>query len=49
MKNPLNTPDANGETLGEALLAAVGCLFLAPLAYGGIVLMITSLCLEMPQ
>lgn len=49
MKNLLNTPDASGETLGEALLAAVGCLILAPLAYGGIILMITHFCLEMPQ
>lgn len=49
MKNPLTTPDASGETLGEAILAAVGCLILAPLAYGGIVLMITAFCLEMPR
>lgn len=39
MKNPLTTPDQSGETLGDALLAAVGCLFLLPLAYLGLALM----------
>lgn len=42
MKNPLTTPDASGETLGEALLAAVGCLILAPAAWFGIFLLIAA-------
>lgn len=49
MKNPLTTPDQSGETLGEAILAAVGCLILAPAAYFGIVLMLISVAESAPK
>jgi hypothetical protein len=40
MKNPLTTPDASGETLGEAILAGIGCFILLPAAYYGIMAML---------
>lgn len=49
MENPLTTPDASGETLGDAILAAFGCLILAPCAYFGIVLMLISLAESAPK